>query len=412
MKIAFGFLILFLGGLVGGALFSGRHLLSPGGGTAAPGQAQAFDRWQQATQADGQVDFKTREELLPLMTQSDGPRAWKVLTQTGVKPRTADMQQIAREWAKNDGRAAAVFGQAIPDAVERKTFLTVAYSCWFGREPRAFLEWLKTQPAREPIVACMTYLEYSRLIKPEVDSLDCMVALHEGEKESRTPLRNLVLRVWERGHQKEEVKAWLHRQPASDQRDYAWRDIANDLAVTDPQAAAALAGEVASPDIRRNLCSTVTAWMAKADAKAALAYAQSLPVETERNQAWLSAVGTWLMHDPAAVVAYLKANQDTITTDKLNAMLGSGLAVVPEESLAVLRQMKGPDDSRQLVVASLIREWRDRSRDDLNRWLGSAEAEWVGPENLKLYRQIAATPPSLGTSRTNTIQGRRVWRGS
>ena len=96
MKIAFGYLILVLSGLAGGALLAGRHLLSAG--TASTMQAQAFDRWQKAAAAaDGQVDFKTREELLPLMAQSDGPRAWKMLTQTGVKPRTADMEQIARD---------------------------------------------------------------------------------------------------------------------------------------------------------------------------------------------------------------------------------------------------------------------------------------------------------------------------
>lgn len=411
MKIAFGYLILVLCGLAGGALFAGRHLLSAG--TASTMQAQAFDRWQKAAAAaDGQVDFKTREELLPLMAQSDGPRAWKMLTQTGVKPRTADMEQIAREWALRDGRAAVAFGQKIADSVERRIFLAVAYSCWFGREPQVFVEWLKTQPEREPIVGSVSYLHYGSVIKPEVASLESLAELYKGAPERLLPLRNLVKRVWERGHEKEAVKAWLRRQPASDQRDYAWRDIASDLAVSDPQAAAALAAEVTSPDIRRYLGCTVTAWMAKAEVEAALAHARSLPDEASRDNAWKSAVGTWLMNDPAAVLGYLKAHVDAITLEKLDPMMGTWMAVVPVESLEVLRVMKGAEETRKSVVESLIREWRDRSREDLIRWLESPAAEWLGADNVKRYRQMAEASSNLGGGGSRTIQGRRVWMGS
>ncbi len=406
MKIAFGCLLLFICGLTGGVLFSCRHVLLPTQPSAP--QSQAFDRWQEAVGPDGQVAPKTREELLPQMARSDGPRAWKVLTQTAVKPRMADMQQIAREWARQDGRAAVAFGQMIPDAVERKTFLAVAYPCWFGLEPQAFVAWLKTQPDKEPIMASISFFEYGPLIPREVSSLDALGALYEGTVPRQ--MSNLVMRVWERGHQNEAVKAWLRRQPESAARDSSWREIAHDLAATDPAAAAALAVEVTSPEIHHHLCSTVAAWMAKADPDAAQAYVQTLPDDPGRQLAWSSAMGTWMMHDPAAVLAHLKAHQHTLTTDKLEPTMGTWMAWLPVESLEFLRVMQGPEEKRQDLVEYLLREWRDHSRDDLTRWLDSPAAAWLTPEKLKRYRQLAETPQSLGGSGSRTIQGRRVYR--
>lgn len=411
MKIAFRwFLFTSFGSFLCGAAFSARHLLMGPESSATQAEAQAFDRWQEATGTDGEVKPEIREKLLPLMARSDGPRAWKMLTQGATKPRMADMQQIAREWAKKDGHAAVAFGQRIQDAVERNTFLTVAYSCWFGQEPQAFLTWLRSQPDSEPVVAFMNYADYRELLTPEVASLDHLVALYEDRPTTPKPLTNLMMRVWELGNQKEAVMAWLRRQPESEDRDRSWREIANDLAGTDAQAAAALATEVTSPEIRRALCSGVAAWMAKADIDAALKYAQSQPDEIGRDKAWKSVIGTWLMRDPAAVLDHLKAHQDSITTDKLDRSMGTLMAWLPEDSLAVLQKMQGPEEQRDAVVDGLMYEWRDRSREAMLRWLDTPAAEWLTPEKLQRYRQMAQAPPSLGGSGSRTIQGRRVWR--
>lgn len=408
MKIILMCTITFACGALSGALFTWWPLLSAPGASSA--KEAAFSQWQQAAAASGgQVDIQTRDKLLPLMARSDGPRAWKLLMQSGAKPRSKDIEQIARQWATQDGRAATVFGLDIADPIERHAFLTVALSCWFGSEPSVFLKWLKTRPERTPLVACMNYLEYGRMLKIEVASLDDMMALYGKDQMHRSPLRNLVLRVWQHGHQKEAVMAWLRRQPESEQRDYAWRDIANVLALTDAPAASSLAPEVTSMQIRRYLVSSVTAWMAKTDAPAALAYAQNLPDDDSRNSAWQSAFGTWLLNDPAAALAHVRQHLDTITTDKVRSALGMQPAFAADK-LSLLRVMKGSEQSRDSIVERVFSEWESYSREDMRRWLASPEAEWLAPEKLKKYRQMAESPRSFG-SQSRLIRGRHVWIG-
>ena len=203
--------------------------------------------------------------------------------------------------------------------------------------------------------------------------------------------------------------AWLRHQPESEQRDYAWRDIANVLALTDARAAAALAGEVTSPNIRRYLVSSVTAWMAKTDASAALAYAQNLPDDDSQNSAWQSAFGTWLLNDPAAALAHVRQHLDTITTDKVRSALGMQPAFAADK-LSLLRVMKGSEQSRDSIVERVFSEWESYSREDMRRWLASPEAEWLAPEKLKKYRQMAESPRSFG-SQSRLIRGRHVWIG-
>lgn len=390
-------------------MYSYKHRIFDAGRPAV--HADAFDQWQEAASGAGwQIDFKERDRLLPLMAQSDGPRAWKLLMQTGVKPRMADIEQVAREWAKRDGPAAAVFGLAIPEPIERRAFLGMAASRWFGEEPQAFLEWLKTQPAREMIVSGMNYSEYGKILKAEVASLDCFTELFEGNSHFQGPNRNLVLRIWRQEDQKEAVIAWLHRQPESELRDYAWRDIANELASTDAPAAAAMAREVTSPTIRRYLGSTVAAWMAKRDVTAAFAYAASLQDDISRDSAWKSVFGTWMMNDPAAALEHVRQHFESITADTLKPLSSVWMACDPVESLKLVQKLQGSEESRKSILDDIIREWLSRSRADLLHWLASPEAEWLSPQDLKRYRQQAEThQPSGGGS--STIQGRRVWFG-
>lgn len=399
----------FLCGLLCGVMYSYKHRIFDAGRPAA--HADAFDQWQEAASgAGGQVDFKTRERLLPLMAQSDGPRAWKMLMQTGVKPRMTDIEQVAHHWAKRDGRAAAAFGLAIPDPIERRAFLSMAVSRWFGEAPQAFLEWLSPQPDREMIVSCMSYSEYGKLLKAEAASLDFFTVLHEGNPHYQGPHRNLVLRIWQHQDQKEAVMAWLRRQPESELRDYAWRDIANDLAATDASAAAALAKEVTSPNVRRYLVSTVAAWMARRNVPAAFTYAESLQDELSRDSAWKSVFGTWMMHDPAAALEHVRQHLDSITADTLKPLRSVWMACDPVESLKLVQQLQGTEESRKSILDEILRDWLSRSCADLLHWLASPEAEWLSPQDLKRYLQQAEThQPSGGGS--STIQGRRVWFG-
>ncbi|MHB1079965.1 MAG: hypothetical protein ACYC67_11205 [Prosthecobacter sp.] len=393
----------FVCGLLGGVLYSYSPLFLPAG------SSPAFSLWQEAS-AEVRMDPKVREKLLLMMAQSDAPHAWQVLMKNGEKPCMSEIEQVAREWGWQDGRGAAAFGQAIADPIERHAFLTVALACWFGNQPQVFLEWLKTQAERERIVADMSYMEYGKIIKPEVASLDALMALYAGSQGPQAQLGSLVSHVWQHGGQKEEVMAWLRRQPESEQRDYAWNAIAKDLAPTDARAAAALAVEVASPKIRRSLTSTAAAWMAKADASAALAYAESLPDDESRNAAWHSVLGTWLMNDPAGALGYVRQHHDTITTDKVQPVLGSEPAVAADV-LGLVRLMKGSEESRDALLSSIMSAWKEYSREDMRRWLASPEAAWMPPKSLKRYQQMAEQPWSFSGG-NQTIQGRRVWISS
>lgn len=404
MKFVLGCLFAFLCGIVGGVGFSQKHRFS------ATAQPDAFAQWQKAAGADGGIDFHTRERLLPQMAAQDGPRAWKLLTQPGVKPRTTDLELVARQWARRDGPGAAAAGLAVTDPVERRAFLTVALSCWFGTEPEAFLKWLQRQPERESLAACITTLEYHALLKPEVASLDFVMALHPGQPQPFGPVSNLALNIYRHASQRQAVMTWLRRQPESETRDRIWRDIAADLAITDSQAAAALAKEISSEPIRRALLCKIAAWLAKTDAAKALAYAAKLPDEASRSDAWTSAFGTWLMQDPAAALAHARQHLDTLTTEKLKPVTHLLAETAPAEGLKILQALQGPDQSREAMVDTLVRAWIRRTPETARRWLASAEAEWLGPAVVKKYRLDAESPTWFGGGGgTRTIQGRRVW---
>jgi hypothetical protein len=97
---------------------------------------------------------------------------------------------------------------------------------------------------------------------------------------------------------------------------------------------------------------------------------------------------------------------DTITTDKVKSALGMEAAVT-EEELKVVRLMKGTEESRNSILYQIMSQWKSYSQEDMRRWLASPEAEWVAPDQLKRFRQMAEAPDQIGGG-TPIVKGRRI----
>lgn len=354
---------------------------------------------------------QTEQDSAPsFMEELDGRQAWQKLTAAGAKPQMKDIQTLAREWASKDGHAAASFGLTITDPLLRAAFLEKALPRWFGREPDAFLAWLKRQQSPASLVSLVNYIEYHQLLKQNVASLDHILALHEGSAR-QAPFANFAYGLWRREDQREEVLAWLRRQPESDTRDMAWKQIAADLARTDAAAAAALAPEVSAKRWSREVTSTVAARLAKEDPAKAFAFVEGLQDESARSFAWQSVIGTWALSDPKAVLDHLRKNLSSVTTELLQPLASTCFRRIPAAYLQLLRETPGGEESRESITRNVLLDWSRESRDDARRWLNSAEASWISPEALKSCLRQVEMPPSLGGSGSQTIQGRRVWFG-
>ena len=363
----------------------------------------------EAPQSSPVASVQTEQDSAPSVREDlDGPQAWEKLTAAGTKPQMTDIQTLAREWASKDGHAAASFGLTITDPLLRAAFLEKALPRWFGREPDAFLAWLKQQQSPASLVSLVNYIEYHQLLKQNVASLDHILALHEGNAR-QAPFANFSYDLWRREDQREEVLAWLRRQPESDTRDMAWKQIAADLARTDAAAAAALAPEVSAKRWSREVTSTVAARLAKEDPAKAFAFVEGLQDESARSFAWQSVIGTWALSDPKAVLDHLRKNLSSVTTELLQPLASTCFRRIPAAYLQLLRETPGGEESRESITRNVLLDWSRESRDDARRWLNSAEASWISPEALKSCLRQVDMPPSLGGGGSQTIQGRRVW---
>ena len=357
------------------------------------------------------TSVQTEQDSAPsAMDELDGPQAWEKLTAAGTKPQMTDIQTLAREWASKDGHAAASFGLTITDPLLRAAFLEKALPRWFGREPVALLEWLQQQPSRASLVSLVNYAEYHKLLKRNVASLDHILSLHEGNAR-QAPFANFAYGLWRREDQREDVLAWLRRQPESDMRDMAWRQIVADLARTDVSAAVALVPEVSAKRWSREVTSTVAARLMQDDSAKAFAFVEGLQEGDARTAAWQSVIGTWAMSDPAAALEHLRKNLSSVTTELLQPLTSTCFRRIPAAYLQLVREIQGSEESRESITRAVLHDWSRESRDDARRWLNSAEASWISPEALKSYLRLVDMPPSLGGSGSQTIQGRRVWFG-
>ncbi|MBE7496629.1 MAG: hypothetical protein HS117_16935 [Verrucomicrobiaceae bacterium] len=411
MKLTLICALLFACGLLAGmrwASIAGKH--SPAAVEMhAPGSTDAFAEWQTLTKAKSGGDEASRARLAAQMARLDGFKAWQAIVLARSRPKLADVEALARRWTSRNGREAVEFGLGITDPILRGAFLSVALSRWFGREAETMLAWLRSRPDRQQLVTRITQLEYMDFLPQDAAALGHLAALYEGGP-LNAPYSNHVLHVWRHANQREAATAWLRQQPASFERDLAWRSIATEMAHTDPQAAASLAAEVSDESLRRQVTSTAAAFLARRNPADAFAFASSLPEGKDRTTAWQSVLGTWALDDPSAAVDYLRQNTNSITVEMIQPLTRQWSLTQPAELLRVVQNMQGADEARVSIVRNVISEWRRQSSDQARQWLQSHDASWLPEADLKSLQRTVDQPISLGSG-GRTVQGRRFWFG-
>jgi hypothetical protein len=417
MKLTLISALAFLCGILGGMMFPRQAHRAPAPEVrtvAKPLAVQspatdAFAEWQQVAKSNSGGEVKARERLAARMAEEDGFRAWQTLTAKNARLRMAEIEALARRWAARNGQEAAEFGLGISDPILRGTFLSIALSRWFGEQPQAMLDWLRAKPERQQHAGRTTALEYYDQLRQDTTALDHLVALSEAGALS-AHYANHALRVWRHADQREGVTAWLRLQPASFERDLAWKSIAAELARSDAQAAAKMANEVADDSLRRQITSTAAAQLARSDTKAAFAYTSSLPEGPDRTAAWQSVLGTWALDDPGAALDFVRQHASEISTETIRPVIRQWALNQPAELLRVVQSMPGTEDSRVSIVGDVVSEWRRHSPDGLRSWLTSTAAAWLPESDLKRFQRTANEPLNISSS-TRTVQGRRFWSG-
>jgi hypothetical protein len=407
MKLTLICAILFACGLLGGMRWastdenSGTRTVE----THAPGSTDAFAEWQRLTKAKRGGDEAARARLAAQMGTLDGSKAWQAIVSAGSRPKLSDVEALARRWTSRNGREAVEFGLGITDPILRGAFLSVALSRWFGREPETMLAWLRTRPDRQQLVTRITQLEYMDFLPQDAAALGHLAALYEGGP-LNAPYSNHVLRVWRHANQREAAATWLRQQPASFERDLAWRSIATEMAHTDPQAAAGLAKQVAAESLRRQVTSTAAAFLARRNPADAFAFASSLPEGKDRTTAWQSVLGTWALDDPPAALDYLRQNTNSLTVEMIQPLTRQWSLTQPAELLRVVQNMQGADEARVSIVRDVIYEWRRQYSEQARQWLQSRDASWLPEADLKSLQRTVDQPISPGSG-SRTVQGRR-----
>jgi hypothetical protein len=229
-------------------------------------------------------------------------------------PRRSSLDLLAalgRRWAEVDPAGAAAFGLAArkdDPPTSYSPFLDGVIEQWSRANPERAMAWLRAQPAGFQQRGMLNTL-----------------AKTVAETDPASALKLLQL---------------VPNPQASD----LVETIFEDWASKDPPAAAAAATAYRNTDNRNfNALSQVASSWADADPKAALAWAQGLSSDMEREAATRAAALQWASADPPAFFAWARNLPDAAQRASL---LGSGLSILAESDLpTVMEQIQSMPDS-------------------------------------------------------------------
>ena len=373
----------------------------------------------------GVTDFEddTRRRLIALMTGKSAQQAWDALAAGGRISRM-DVENIAKEWGRAQGYAAATFGLALRDPVERATYLRQALTAWVGADIVSFAKWFRQQPAE---LGLERYVSFSSVAAGQpltLAALDAAVALNLPV--DATSLRSAFQSAWEDPALREQAPAWIARQQDQGVRDAAWAELASKYIETNRARAMELLPEIADENARRRVSSTLAAEMAKDDPRGALKFAGTLGDEDALTKAQASAMATWARHQPAESLAYAREHAADLPDDFLHSAAGDWGKASPAATLDFLGSLSA-EVSGDDLLKSVASDWCKRRPDEVEAWLDTASpgrvkdavmSEWDKPaetpktEHSLTYRPDGVTDIWHGEpgkrSTSTTINGRTV----
>ncbi|MEQ1752084.1 MAG: hypothetical protein ABL974_21865, partial [Prosthecobacter sp.] len=367
-----------------------------------------FADWEAALKAGKLADTKLRGELLQRMAMVDAARAWRMLMTSGLPVQRADIEGIADAWYEKDPAAAAKFGIALSDPLQRPAFLRQVLSKWFLEKPSAFAAWYETQAVELDLAQ---FISSSNMIyRPGINTLaDLESAVQVSPPYSSFP--DLVGRqfheVWKQPNQRQAASDWLRRLTDDKVRDTTWKHLIAEVSKADPQAATAMLAEIGDARLRREASSSIAANLAHRDPQAALAYAAALPDEKAAATAWQSALCSWTVSDPKQALEYIRQNLRTITPKMLDPAARELAASHPVEALEIAASFPKSNE-RSSLIGNLISGWRNEQPVEAKKWLDSTQATILPAAELERFRNkpVARYPGQTGYS--TTVNGRRI----
>ncbi len=377
-------------------------------GVSTTTKTDPFADWEAALTAGKLADTKLRGDLLSRMAKVDPARAWRMLMASGLPVQRADIEIIADTWYEQDPAAAAKFGLALNDPLQRPAFLRLVLSKWFLEKPSAFAAWHETQPAVLDLARFIS--SFNMTYRTGIQTLaDLESAVRVNPPYSGFP--DLVGRqfhdIWKQPEQRQAATDWLHSLTDDKVRDTTWKHLIAEVSKNDPQAAAAMLAEIGDARLRREASSSIAANLAHRDPQAALAYAAALPDEKAAATARQSALCTWTSNDPKQAFEYIRQNLRTLTPEMLSPAAWDLGENRPVEALEIAASFPASTE-RTGLINSLLSAWRNQHPAEAQKWLESTQSSILTTADLERFRNRPVTRNFGPTSSSTTVNGRRI----
>lgn len=385
--------------------------LQKSGGVAAMSALDAFAEWETALKAGKLANTKLRADLLDRMAAQDPERAWRLMLASGLPVVLADIERLARAWQEKDPRAAAEFGLKLTDPLQRPAFLRQALTLWFLGHPQKFAAWMEGQAGGGADL--VSHIHWGNMVyRPNITTLADLAAMMRVSPPT-SYLPDMVGRnfhaIWKQPTQRQAATDWLRGMEDREVRDTTWRLLIDAVSKDDPQAAAALLGEIGDEKMRRRASSTIAAHLARSDPQAALAYAASLPDETSAATARQSALSNWAVNEPKQALDFIRQNPETTTMDDLGPARWQLGRSKPAEALEAVARFP-ESEARTDLMREVFSEWFSNAPREARKWLESEQAAVLPGTDITSLRERARPSNDHGgsTGSSTTINGRRV----
>lgn len=313
-----------------------------------------------------------RRDIMKLMIAKDAKQTWDTLAaDSGGRVSKADTETIAAEWGRTQGYAAATFGLALRDPMQRATFLRKGLSAWAGGDAVSFAKWFRQQPGD---LALGRFVRFDGSSSENADTfaaLDAAVSLDLPVESSS--LGSAFESAWRNPALRDQAPEWITRQTDPAVRDAAWDRLARQYLETDATRATGLMGNIQDEKLRGGLSSTIAAEMAKTDAAGALNFAASLADDESREKAAASALATWAKHQPAESLAYASTHAETLNYQHLAYVASEWGRADPVAAMELFHHV-APDMKENYSMQRIAREWIERRPDEVDAWLAEAQA--------------------------------------
>lgn len=311
------------------------------------------------------------DAVFVLCAKMDPDRAWREAHAPGVSFTPAAMRAFARGCAESNPVRGIELMRQIEDAEERMKLTGTVLREWTGRDSRAMLEWLRTQPDRDALSAQVPWGKMTFAHQDEFLAMAEMVPL---EVLLGTDSRS----QWTIGNADTSGRGWpLRRDWISAVKDEKRRaalyaGAARALLEVDPEQALPLVPELTDLRLRNRITSLVAAYRAATSPQEGFAFADSLTDAPARDLARRSVLATWSENDPAAAGAYLLEQGGPISSMTNHTVMNAWSKVAPEAAAqAVLQRLGDGGESAEAMMDVVMGRWVMDDAYAASKWVAA-----------------------------------------